>query len=313
MHGVLCLHENVATGAVDGYGRMAGKPPMCLLHLGSGLANGLTNLHDARRASTPILNVIGDHATWHAPADPLLASDIEAVARFVSGFVRQNGGAATLAADVARAIEATRALGGQIATLIVPHDFQIAEAPGGIPACKVGPKTTFSEQKVTNAAQALKRGPSALLLGGAALGDAGLELAGRIAATTGAQLICDTFFARMERGGTLPAPLRLPYFPNDAIAVTRRFQHVVIVGTRRPVAFFGYPGMPSYLTTDEQTVMLAGADEDALGALAAWRRNCRRRPIRSRRPAWCRSFRRVRSPPKRWARSSRACSPPMGF
>jgi len=184
VRGILCLHENVATGAADGYGRMAGKPAMCLLHLGPGLANGLTNLHDARRASTPILNVIGEHATWHAPADPLLASDIEAVARFVSGFVRRNGGADGMAADVAQTIEATRAHGGQIASLIVPHDFQIAETAGEIPARRVAPNATFSEQKVMHAARALKRGRSALLLGGAGLSEAGIQLAGRIAAAS---------------------------------------------------------------------------------------------------------------------------------
>jgi acetolactate synthase-1/2/3 large subunit len=94
-------------------------------------------------------------------------------------------------------------------------------------------------------------------------------LAGRIAAASGADLICDTFFARMERGGDLPAPIRLPYFPDQALELTRRYQHVIVVGTRRPVAFFGYPGLPSYLTTEEQTVMLSGPQDDTLGALAA--------------------------------------------
>ncbi len=269
VRGVLCLHENVATGAADGYGRMAGKPAMCLLHLGPGLANGLTNLHNARRAATPILNVIGEHATWHAPADPLLASDIEAVARFASGFVRRSAGADALAADLAATLEATQARGGQIATIIVPHDYQIVEAVCQIPTCQVPPRAPVPAQQVEKAARALKLGQSALLLGGAALSVEGLILAGRIAAACGAHLICDTFFARMERGEGLPAPKRLPYFPEQAIELTRRYDSVVIAGTRRPVAFFGYPGMPSYLTSDEQSVVLAGSDEDALGALAA--------------------------------------------
>jgi acetolactate synthase-1/2/3 large subunit len=269
VRGVLCLHENVATGAADGYGRMAGKPAMCILHLGPGLANGLTNLHNARRAATPMMNIIGEHATWHSPADPLLASDIEAVARFASGFISRNDGAATLAADLAAALEATRSRGGQIATMIVPHDYQIADVACEIPICQAPPKAMFSGQRVVNAVRALKRGRSAILLGGAGLTEDGLHLAGRIAAACGAQLICETFFARMERGGSLPAPVRLPYFPDQAIELTRRFESVVIAGTRRPVAFFGYPGMPSYLTTEEQTVMLTGADEDTIGALAA--------------------------------------------
>lgn len=259
----------MATGAADGYGRMAGKPAMCLLHLGPGLANGLTNLHDARRASTPILTVIGDHATRHAPVDPLLASDIDAVARFVSGFVKRTEDAATLAMDVARTIAATHAHGGQIATLIVPHDVQLADVTGATPAFDPAPQTTFSERRVMEAARALERGRAALLPGGAALGEAGLALAGRIAAASGAELVCDTFFARMERGGTRPARRRLPYFPHEAVELTRRYEHVVVAGTRRPVAFFGSPGVPSYLAGEEQTVMPAGADEDAPGALAA--------------------------------------------
>jgi acetolactate synthase-1/2/3 large subunit len=106
LRSILCLHENVATGAADGYGRMAGKPAMCLLHLGVGLANGLTNLHNARRAFTPLLNVIGDHATWHLPADPLLATDVESLAHTVSDYVKKSLGATTVAFDLADAIEA---------------------------------------------------------------------------------------------------------------------------------------------------------------------------------------------------------------
>ena len=118
LRGILCLHENVATGAADGYGRMAGKPAMCLLHLGPGLANGLTNLHNARRAFTPVLNVFGQHATWHLPADPLLATDVEWVARTVSDYVLENRGATTVAADLADAIEGTTRNGGCVATLM---------------------------------------------------------------------------------------------------------------------------------------------------------------------------------------------------
>ena len=112
LRGILCLHENVATGAADGYGRMAGRPAMCLLHLGPGLANGLTNLHNARRAFTPVLNVIGQHATWHLPSDPLLATDIAAIARTVSDHVKENRSAPAVATDLATAIEA---LSGRVA------------------------------------------------------------------------------------------------------------------------------------------------------------------------------------------------------
>jgi acetolactate synthase-1/2/3 large subunit len=242
---------------------------MCLLHLGPGLANGLTNLHNARRAHTPILNVIGEHATWHLPADPLLATDIEAIARSVSGYIKRNPDTAMVASDVAGCIAATMENGGQIATLIVPHDNQIGEVAGGSSSFRALPKAEYSDSNVTQAARALKAGKSALLLGGPALSEAGIKLAGRIAAACDADLLCDTFFARMERGGDLPAPVRLPYFPDQALQLTRRYKHIVVVGTRRPVAFFGYPGLPSYLSTQEQTVTLSGPQDDTLGALTA--------------------------------------------
>ena len=134
LRSILCLHENVATGAADGYGRMAGKPAMCLLHLGVGLANGLTNLHNARRAFTPLLNVIGDHATWHVPADPLLATDVESLAHTVSDYVKKSLAATTVAFDLADVIEAAMTNGGRVATLIVPHDAQIGEAVTAFPS-----------------------------------------------------------------------------------------------------------------------------------------------------------------------------------
>ena len=269
LRGILCLHENVATGAADGYARMAGKPAMCLLHLGPGLANGLTNLHNARRAFTPMLNVIGQHATWHLPADPLLAMDVTAIARTVSDYVKENRSAATVAMDLAAAIDAARREGGRVATLIVPHDSQTGAADGTIPMPRAQPQKTCSLDRVTRCAAALKTGNSALLLGGEALSEAGVLLAGRVAVGTGADLLCDTFFARMERGVGLPAVKRLPYFADEALKVTRRYKHVVVAGTRRPVAFFGYEGLPSYLIDGEQTVMLAGPQEDAVSALAA--------------------------------------------
>lgn len=268
MRGVLCLHENVATGAADGYARMAGKPAMCLLHLGPGFANGLTNLHNARRAGTPIVVVIGEHASWHRAADPLLHSDIEALAGTVSAFVRRCRGAETIAADVNAAIDA--ALGNGIATVIVPHDAQIGEVvAAGQPAGALQARKSYSAARVDPCAKALKAGRCALLLGGDALSEAGQMLAGRIAAATGADLIAETFFARMERGAGLPHIKKLAYFPDLAIALTRRYEKIVLAGTRRPVAFFGYPGVPSHLTSEQQTVMLAAPHEDVIGAFRA--------------------------------------------
>lgn len=268
MRPVLCLHENVATGAADGYARMTGKPAMCLLHLGPGLANGLTNLHNARRASTPIVNVIGQHASWHVAADPLLASDVASLARWAGTWVKECASPQTLAADTRAAIAAAVQQGGS-SFLIVPHDVQMAEPVSARVELPVRVEKSYQSAYVAEAAKALKAGDAALLLGGAALTEAGLMLAGRIAAATGAELLCETFFPCMERGAGLPLVRRLPYFPDQALELTKRFRRVVIAGTRRPVAFFGYPGLPSHLTTEEQTLLLAAGSADVLGALAA--------------------------------------------
>jgi acetolactate synthase-1/2/3 large subunit len=262
LRNILCLQENVATGAADGYGRMAQKPAMCLLHLGVGLANGLTNLHNARRASTPVLNIIGDHTTWHLPADPLLATDVESLANIVSHYVKKSQGGTAVAFDVADALEST--IGGRIATLIVPHDVQIAAAGDVIPPRRDQAKKTYSSGRVS-----VEIGQSSSPLGGDALSEPGLMLAGRIAAAGDADLLCDTFFARMERGGGLPSPRKLPYFPDEAFELTRRYERVIVAGTRRPVGFFAHSGVPSHVTTEEQTVLLAEPQEDTLGALGA--------------------------------------------
>ena len=266
---VLCLHENVATGAADCYARMAGKPAMTVLHLGPGLANGLTNLHNARRAHTPVVNVIGDHASWHIAADPPLNSPLEQIASAVSGFVRQNQGADSLTNDMAETVAASRLQGGQVATLIVPHDNQMALTKVGIAPVPVLDAPGFEVDNVVTAEQALLKGNGALYLGGVALSEKALRLAGSIATFTGAVLICETFFARMERGGDLPAPVKLPYFPEKAIALLEQFDHVVSVGSVPPVAFFGYPDHPSWLTDPKQDILLAGPDEDVVAALTA--------------------------------------------
>lgn len=269
LRGILCLHENVATGAADGYARMAGKPAMCVLHLGPGLANGLTNLHNARRAFSPVVNVIGEHASWHRAADPLLASNITQLAGWVSHRVAACTDAAGIAEEMARTVAAANEAGGRIATIIVPHDLQLASVEQQTPVRFETAARTYSPQRIEDAAKALKSEKTALLLGGDGLSKDGLHLAGRIAAATDSDLICDTFFSRMDRGADTPAIKRLPYFPDEALQLTRQYDRVVIVGTRRPVAFFGYPEMPSYMTTEDQTVLLTGAEEDTLGALQA--------------------------------------------
>jgi acetolactate synthase I/II/III large subunit len=269
MRAVLCLFEGVCAGAADGYARMAEKPGLTLLHLGPGFANGIAYLHDARRARSPIINLIGEHATWHLAADAPLTSDIESLARPVSAWVRRNKSAEELPGDVAGAIEAASIKPGQIATLIIPHDCQLgaANGPGAVPAIAPPPKVGASA--INDAADALRRDePKVLFLGGYALRERGLKAAARVAAATGCKLMCDTFPARWERGAGTPVVERLPYFPEAAIAAISPYRTVALAGAKPPVSFFGYPGVPSYVISPEQrTIVLATPEEDVAAAL----------------------------------------------
>jgi acetolactate synthase-1/2/3 large subunit len=267
MRTVLCLFEGVCTGAADGYARMAGKPGLTLLHLGPGFANGIAYLHDARRARSPVVNLIGDHATWHLAADAPLNSDIESLARPVSAWVRRSRSAGELAGDAAEAVAAASRRPGSIATLIVPHDYQLAPVNGPAPAIPVPPPPSVSGEAVEQAARVI-RSEAVLFLGGHALQGRGLKAAARIAAASGCKLICETFPARWERGTGTPIIERLPYFPEQAIAALSPFKSVVLAGARPPVAFFGYPGLPSFLIPAErQTVVLATPEDDIAAAL----------------------------------------------
>jgi len=270
MRPVLALFEGVCTGAADGYGRMAEKPAATLLHLGPGFANGIANLHNARRARTPIVNWIGDHATWHLAADAPLTSDIVSLANPVSGWVRSVRRAEDAGADAAAAIEAALAPPGQVATLIVPADCQWSEAPGPGPALRRTSASAAPADRVARAARALRAGDAALLLGGLALRGSGLRAAARAAAATGARVLHDVFVARLERGADLPAIERLPYFPEQAIASLAKLRALVLVDARDPVAFFGYPNVPSRLAPEAcERIELAAPGEDAIGALEA--------------------------------------------
>ena len=271
MRCVLCLFEGVATGAADGYARMADKPASTLLHLGPGLSNGLANLHNAKRAQSPVVNIVGDHATYHRAYDAPLTADIEALARPVSNWVRTASDACSVAADGAAAIAAAHAAPGQVATLILPADMAWNEGSGVASVPPAPPRPAVASAMVETAARILRSGePTVLLLGGVSLRAECLALAGRIAARSGAQLLAQTFNARVERGaGRVPVE-RVPYFVDQALAVFKGVRHVLLVGARAPVAFVGYPGKPSALTPpgcDIQT--LAAPWEDLTGALGA--------------------------------------------
>ncbi|MCL4685581.1 acetolactate synthase large subunit [Myxococcota bacterium] len=267
---VLGLFEGVCTGAADGYARMAGRPALALLHLGPGFANGIANLHNARRAGTPMLVVVGDHATWHAAADAPLASDIVSLANPVSGWVRSVRRAEDVAADTAAALEAAGSPPGQVATLIVPADCQWETADGAPVPVRASRPSAVSGERIDAAVRALRAGDAALLVGGPALGARGLRAAARIRAACGARLLHDAFVARLEHGAQVPELERIPYFPEQAAQALGGLRTLLLAGTRDPVAFFGYPGGRSRIAPDTCARLgLAAPHEDAVGALEA--------------------------------------------
>ncbi len=271
MRSVLGLFEGAVTGAADGYGRMAGKPAATLLHLGPGLANGLANLHNARRAHTPIVNVVGEHATYHRHLDAPLTSDIEGFAAPVSGWLQVSESADEVARDGAAAIAASMAAPGQIATLILPADTAWTETGAPIASLPAVQGPAPANSNMDRLREIFRSGePVALLLNGSATVGPGLALAGKIARATGAQLVGDTFISRISRGAGQPGVERLPYFAEQAIEFLSRFRHLVLVDTKAPVSFFAYPGVPSELTPEGCAChTLASPGEDAVGALQA--------------------------------------------
>ena len=274
MRAVLGLFEGVVTGAADGYGRMTGRPAATLLHLGPGLGNGIANLHNARRARTAVVNVVGDHATYHLENDPPLAADIESLARPVSGWYRSSASADALAADTVDAVAAACGPPGVVATLVVPADVSWSEAGGGaVAAPGRGSLRAVADEVVSGAAKALRSGePAVVLLGGGATRRRGLMAASRVVNTTGAKLLCETFPARLERGAGLPGIERLGYLAEFTVAQLAGAKHLILVDAAAPVSFFAYPGIPGYLVPDGCEVHVlaeAGAGEDAAGALEA--------------------------------------------
>jgi acetolactate synthase-1/2/3 large subunit len=271
VRGILGLFEGVCTGAADGFGRMADQPALTLLHLGPGFANGIANLHNARRARSPIVNLIGDHATWHLDADPPLACDIESLARPVSSWLRKSTDPTELARDAADAIDAARHPPGSISTLIVPADVAWEAATGPAALSAPGGLPSVEGTRVDSVARALKeREPAILLLGGRALRERGLRAAARIAAASGCRTFCETFPARMERGAGLLALERLPYFPEQVAELFGGIRSLILAGTTEPVAFFGYRGKSSRLVPGScRAHLLARPEEDVVGALDA--------------------------------------------
>jgi acetolactate synthase-1/2/3 large subunit len=298
MRCVLGLHETVVTGMADGYWRIAGQPACTLLHCGPGLANGLANLHNARRARSGIVNVVGDQATYHRPHDAPLTADTDALARTVSAWVRTSTRAADVGRDAAAAVQAARSHPGQIATLILPSDASWDE--GGVPAqaLPVPPAPAVDVHAVQTAARLLRggggsaasggtagaalRGPHGtapgalgggrvlLLLAGQALSAPGQQLAWRVAQATGAAVRADFVIGQMARGRGCPPIERVPYVTDQAVRALAGYDHLVLVGAKPPVGFFAYPGKPStHYSPTARLHVLARPEQDGLAALQA--------------------------------------------
>ena len=267
MRPVLVLFEGVATGAADGYARMTGRPASTLLHLGPGLSNALSNIHNARRARSSMLNIIGDHATHHASHDAPLASDIAGLARPLCDWVRTSMRPDNLASDALDALRVARTPPGRIASLILPADAswgELSVAPQPLAANGWPESTRVDEPTIRSIADTLRRGePSVLLLNGPALTERALFAAERIARKTGARLYCDTFVSRIPRGAGRPILNRLSYFAEMAVQELTGTRNLLLFGTKAPVAFFAYPNKPSSLVpTDGCIVQRCAAPED---------------------------------------------------
>jgi acetolactate synthase-1/2/3 large subunit len=248
MRAILTLFEGVATGAADGYARMADGPAATLLHLGPGLGNGLANLHNARRARVPVVNVVGDHATYHTQYDVPLQSDIETVARNVSTWVRTSSNSEQLARDAVDAIVAAAGPPGQVATLIVPADVSWQEGAEPVALSQPGASPAVSGQAIDAIAKTIRGSRRiGILLGGRALRERPLMAAARIGAFTGAKLFAERTTARLERGVGLPAVARLEHWPELVSRQLEGLEHLVVADARAPVAAFAYPGQPSSL------------------------------------------------------------------
>jgi acetolactate synthase-1/2/3 large subunit len=271
VHAILCLFEGVATGAADGYARVTRRPAATLLHLGPGLANGWANLHNARRAHVPLLNIIGDHATYHGALDAPLQSDIRALASALDGWTRTSTDSDHVASDVADALHAAYGPPGQVATLILPADVswnELTTQPAKWPVVSRPPLIAPSEHELVRAIDALRSKRTAILVGGATLDAEQLNLAERIAVASSSKFLVETFPAIMERGVGIASPERLIYVPEFAAAQLQDIDALVVLGARDPVSFFAYPNVPSALRAPTCDLIDIGAPgTDTLSAL----------------------------------------------
>lgn len=259
MRGVLGLFEGVVTGAADGYGRVTGRPALTLLHLGPGFANGIANLHNARRAHTPVVNLVGDHASWHRSADAPLTSDIESLARPVSLHVETMSGSGHAGTAVREAIAAAVGPPSGVATLIVPQDAAWGQADLHDVASVPEADDPIDVDAVGAAAAALREGSGVAILVGGTIRRPELEAAQRIRDATGCAIWTDTFPAVVEQGAGLPHFDAVPYFPEQAVDALADIRTLIVAGTKPPVAFFGYQslGRSSLVPDDCESIVVA--------------------------------------------------------
>jgi acetolactate synthase-1/2/3 large subunit len=264
---VLCLFEGVVTGAADGYGRMADKPAVTLLHLGSGFSNGMANLHNARRAGSPIVNIVGDHASYHLQYDAPLTSDLPGLTDWASDWMKVAASPEELSALGAEAVHMSMAGNGAIATLVAPADHAWSDAAAAAPALPLPDIGRASADAVSQAAAMLGNGKrTVLFLGGRALRENNLDKLGAIAEASGAELVCQTFPARLQRGAGRVPVTRLPYFAEQACEALSGYEQMILVGAAAPVSFFAYPGKASWLAPEGGEITTLVTAEQDVGA-----------------------------------------------
>jgi len=273
MRGVLGLFEGVVTGAADGYARVTGKPAVTLLHLGPGLGNGLANLHNARRAHVPLINVVGDHATYHSRYDAPLESDIASISRAVSGWHRRTARPDDVAGDALDALRAAYGPPGQVATLVLPADASwgtVTPPTAQLPTATIPMAAAPTADRIQAAARVLRTKKTALFLGFDALRVHPLGLAHRVGTATGARVMSETFPTIQDRGAGVFTPDRQIYLSEFAISQLSQLEAIVLVGAKTPIGFFGYPDIPSELLPPGcEVVILTEPGMDSTAALEA--------------------------------------------
>jgi acetolactate synthase-1/2/3 large subunit len=263
MRCVLGLFEGVLSGAADGYARMAGRPACTLVHLGPGLGNALANIHNAKKGYVPMINIVGEHATYHLQYDAPLTADIEGIAGPVSHWVHTSCFSAAIARDAAEAVR--QAGSGRIATLILPADVSWGEScEGAQGAVAIPPPAPVPEERIARAVKLLQSGRNTVLMIGGREVDSqrGLMLS-RIGRACGVRVTTDVFPTRVARGAGTAVLDRLPYLAEQAMAWMEDAEQLILIGAKKPVSFFAYPDLPSAIPPGGcEQFELAGPDED---------------------------------------------------